>query len=113
MSNQFELHAGQYTNSHTQEESQQFTQQFEQITGLFVTAMESQLDPADPMVQDAVAQHYAFCSKFWKPTREAYKSLAMSYILPTPYKDTYEGIATGLGQYHYQAIVLWADQNLT
>jgi hypothetical protein len=51
-------------------------------------------------------------SKFWTPTKEAYKSLAMSYILPSPYKDTYEAVAKGLGKYHYDAILIWAEKNL-
>jgi hypothetical protein len=51
-------------------------------------------------------------SKFWAPTKETYKSLAMSYILPSPYKDSYDAVAPGLGKYHYDAIQIWAEQNL-
>ena len=46
------------------------------------------------------------------PTKDAYKSLAMSYVLPTPYRESYEGVAEGLGKYHYDAICIWADKNL-
>jgi hypothetical protein len=38
--------------------------------------------------------------------------LAISYILPTAYRDTYESQAHGLGQYHYDAIVIWSEKNL-
>jgi hypothetical protein len=62
--------------------------------------------------QQAIAKHYAFCLKFWKPTRETYKSLAMSYLLPSPYRDSIETIAPGLAKYNYDAIVIWADANL-
>ncbi len=67
---------------------------------------------SDPQVQAVVKKHYDFCAKFWQPTRDAYKSLAMSYILPSPYRDSYESVAEGLGQFHYDAIVIWADENL-
>ena len=63
-------------------------------------------------MQELVRQHYEFCLQFWTPSRAAYKSLAMSYIMPSQYRDTYEGVAPGLAKYHYDAIVTWADQNL-
>lgn len=112
MSNQFGMYSEQYNNDYSKEQNEQFTASFNAITGLFVEAMNAGLPAGDAEVQEAVRQHYEFCSQFWKPTREAYKSLALSYIMPSPYRDTYEGIAAGLGQYHYNAIVLWADNNL-
>jgi hypothetical protein len=36
----------------------------------------------------------------------------MSYILPSPYRDSYEEVAHGLGKFHYEAIIEWADKNL-
>ena len=75
-------------------------------------AMEQGLGADHESVQDLVRQHYEFCLQFWKPDRESYKSLAMSYILPSPYQEHYEAVAKGLGKYHYDALVLFADQNL-
>ncbi|HBB39255.1 MAG TPA: TipAS antibiotic-recognition domain-containing protein, partial [Candidatus Aquiluna sp.] len=63
-------------------------------------------------MQQAVQEHYNFCLKFWKPTREAYKSLAMSYVLPSDYRDSYENVREGLGKYIYDAVIEFADQNL-
>jgi hypothetical protein len=74
--------------------------------------MKTGREVSDESVQKLVRLHYEFCSKFWKPTRDAYKSLAMSYILPSPYRDSYESVAEGLGKYHYDAILFWADNNL-
>jgi hypothetical protein len=37
----------------------------------------------------------------------------MGYILPSPYRDAYESVAVGLGKYHYDAIIIWADKNLS
>jgi hypothetical protein len=74
--------------------------------------MEQGLGAEDERVQELVRQHYEFCLQFWKPDRDSYKSLAMSYILPSPYQESYEAVAKGLGQFHYDAIVIFADQNL-
>lgn len=106
------FHAGQYQNNFTKEETNHFTIEFGEITRLFAEAMQEGVNPTDSRVQELVAKHFAFCSKFWTPNREAYKSLAMSYILPSPYKDAYENVARGLGKYHYDAIVKWANENL-
>ena len=106
------IHAGQYQNNYTEQETNQFTVEFGEITKAFAEAMHEGANPADAKVQDLVAKHYAFVSKFWTPTKQGYKSLAMSYILPSPYKDSYEAVAKGLGKYHYDAIQIWAENNL-
>lgn len=106
------IHAGQYQNNFTEQENNQFTLEFSEITKSFAEAMNEGVNPAEDRVQELVKKHYAFASKFWTPTKEAYKSLAMSYILPSPYKDTYEAVAKGLGKYHYDAILIWAEKNL-
>lgn len=112
MSNQFGQYSEQFSNDYSTQQNEQFSATFDAITQLFLAGMREGLSADAASVQDAVRQHYEFCSQFWKPTREAYKNLALTYIMPTPYRDTYEGIAQGLGQYHYDAIVIWANQNL-
>ena len=101
-----------YQNNHTQEENQKFASQFDAITVQMVNCLDQNLPAESEQMQQAVKQHYEFCLQFWKPDRESYKSLAMSYILPTDYKDTYEGYRTGLGQYIYNAVGVFADREL-
>jgi hypothetical protein len=108
----FGIHSSQYQNNYSKEENQKFTQAFGELTQAFADKMAAGVDPADERVQDLVKRHFDFCSQFWRPSREAYKSLAMSYVLPSPYRDSYESVASGLGKYHYDAIVIWADKNL-
>ena len=108
--NSLGIYANQFQGDYTQGETNQFTIEFNEITKGFQQALSEGLNPADPKVQELVKKHFDFISKFWTPTKAAYKSLAMSYILPSPYKDTYEAIQQGLGKYHYDAIVIWADQ---
>ena len=112
MSDPFGYHSGQYINNFSETENKKFAVAFDEITQGFKVAMERQLEVSDEQVQDLVRKHYEFCLQFWKPNRESYKSLAMSYILPSPYQETYEAVAKGLGKYHYDAIVVFADKNL-
>ena len=105
-------YASQFNQKYSQEEESQFKEVFSKITLNFVEAKRAGLNPSDPNVQDLVRQHFEFVCRFWKPTKEAYKNLAMSYILPTSYKDYYEDVEQGLGKYTYDAVVIWAESNL-
>lgn len=105
-------HQGQFANQFSKSQNQRFTEAFSEITEAFKVAMMNKISPDDEKVQDLVRQHYEFCLQFWKPDRESYKALAMSYIIPSPYQEHYESIAQGLGKYHYDAIVIFANSNL-
>jgi hypothetical protein len=108
----FGIQSEQYANKYSKEENQKFTQVFGELTLKFAEKMKAQVAASDIEVQELVKQHYEFCLQFWTPTKEAYKSLAATYILPSDYRDSYEEVATGLGKYHYDAICIWADKNL-
>ena len=101
-----------YQNNYTQEENQKFTAQFDAITRAMVECLDQGLSADSEQMQSQVKKHYEFCLQFWKPNRESYKSLALSYILPSPYRDSYEGYREGLGQYIYEAVVSFADREL-
>lgn len=101
-----------YQNKYTREQNQQFTQEFEAITLKMVAALDADESFDSESMQLAVREHYEFCLRFWKPDRESYKALAMSFVLPTSYNETYEGYRTGLGKYVYEAMVHFADTNL-
>jgi hypothetical protein len=108
----FGIHSEQFQNNFSKEENQKFTQVFSEITSEFAAKMAEGFSAEDESVQTLVKRHYDFVLEFWTPTKEAYKSLAMSYILPSPYRDHYEEVAKGLGKFHYDAICVWADKNL-
>jgi hypothetical protein len=112
MSDPLGQHSSQFVNNYTAAENREFTSTFAEITEGFRVAMAEGLIASNPEVQELVNQHYQFCLQFWKPNRETYKSLALSYTLPSPYQESYEAVAKGLGQYHYDAIVIFADKNL-
>ena len=108
----FGMYSERYQNTYSKEENQKFTQVFSELTGEFSKNMAEAIPASDPKTQALVKRHFEFCLQFWTPTKEAYKSLAMSYILPSPYRDSYEEVAEGLGKYHYDALCIWADENL-
>lgn len=105
-------YSSQYNQNYTKEEQANFKEEFSNLTNEFIEAKKSGKLPSDSDVQALVKKHYDFVTKFWTPDRESYKNLAMSYILPTPYRDTYEEFDKGLGKYTYDAVVIWADSNL-
>jgi hypothetical protein len=67
---------------------------------------------SDPDVQTLIADHYALVKKFWTPNKQAYKSLALTYLLDPAFKETYESFEPGLASYIKSAIEIWADKNL-
>ena len=101
-----------YQNNYSNEQNQQFTKEFNAITEQMVSCLDQSLTADSAEMQQAVRKHYEFCLKFWQPDRESYKSLAMSFVLPTGYRETYEGFREGLGKYIYDAAVIFADKNL-
>ncbi|MFM6977916.1 MAG: TipAS antibiotic-recognition domain-containing protein [Micrococcales bacterium] len=105
-------HADLYQNNYSKEQNQQFTAAFGEITEAFKEHQLLGTPVSDAQVQDLVRRHYEFCLQFWKPSRAAYKALAQSYLLPSPYRDSYESVNLGLAKYHHDAMVTWADQNL-
>jgi hypothetical protein len=109
---QFGVHSEQFQNSYSKDEEQKFAHFFGELTSEFASKLDQGVHAGDESVQALVKQHYDFVLQFWTPTKEAYKSLAMNYILPTSYRDYYEKIANGLGKFHYDAVCIWADSNL-
>lgn len=104
---------GQYQNNFTKEENQIFSEAFDSITQKMILSLEAGEAFDSEAMQLAVQEHFDFCNRFWKPTADAYKSLAMSYVLPTEYRDTYESKKAGLGKYIYDAICHFADTKLS
>ncbi|MEY3028992.1 MAG: hypothetical protein RL198_389 [Actinomycetota bacterium] len=102
-----------YQNNYSQKENQRFAVQFDSITKEMVSLLDQGLAADSDQMQQAVRKHFEFCLQFWTPNRESYKSLALSYILPGPYKDTYDDYRQGLGQYIYEAVVEFADRELS
>ena len=105
-------HGSAYANNLSAEQNAAFTVAFGEITEKFKQAQIKGMTATDPEVQELVKLHYNSCLQFWKPSRAAYKALAQSYLMPSPYRDSYESVNPGLAKYHHDAIVTWADANL-
>lgn len=107
------LHAGLYQNKYSEQENRQFAVEFDAITQKMADALLAEKAFDSAAMQQLVREHYEFCLRFWTPNRESYKSLALSFILPTGYRDTYEDYLEGLGKYVFDAITHFADTNLS
>jgi hypothetical protein len=94
------------------EQQSQYEQVFSAITERMAEFMSQGLEAHSPEMQKTVDDHYNFILQFWKPDRNAYKSLALSYVVPSEYHEHYENVAQGLGTFIYEAVVYYADNNL-
>ena len=94
------------------EQRSQYEQVFAQITERMADFMTQGISPESEEMQQAVEDHYNFVSQFWSPDQKAYKSLALSYVVPSEYNEHYENVSEGLANYIYQAITFYADNNL-
>ena len=112
MTRELGIHGEAYGGSYTAEQNEQFTAKFQAIMLELREGFLAGNSVDSDVVQATIAKHYEFVLQFWKPSREAYKSLALSYILPTPYRDSIEAVEPGLAQFNHDAIVVWANAKL-
>ncbi|MBC3192648.1 MerR family transcriptional regulator [Pseudonocardia sp. C8] len=74
--------------------------------------MESGAPVDAPEVQDAVAAHHAWVSRFWVPGREAYTGLGALYVDDPRFTATIDAYGDGLARYLRDAIAVYARANL-
>lgn len=97
---------------YTAEQAASFKAQHDQIASSLGALMVGGALITDAEVQEWIAKHYAFVAQFWTPSRTAYKSLALTYVLDPEFKSNYEAHAEGLAKFVQQSINVWADANL-
>ena len=94
------------------EKHEEYRGQHDHIAKSIASLMESGLASDSAEVQSWIAKHYEFVSQFWTPSRVAYKSLALTYVMDPRFKATYEAYSEGLAKFIQLAINRWADDNL-
>ena len=99
--------------SYTEAQQEQYKAQHEAIAKAIADQKRKGAQFDDVDVQKLIADHYAFVKQFWTPNREAYKSLALTYVLDPAFEATYEAFEVGLAKYLKSAIEVWADENLS
>jgi len=97
---------------YTSEQQSLYKQQHDAIAEAVAELKRSGKEVGDSQVQAEIANHYAFVKQFWTPNKQAYKSLALTYVLDPAFEATYESFEPGLAKYIKGAIEIWADQNL-
>lgn len=66
----------------------------------------------DPVVQELVARHHAWVSRFWTPDRDAYVGLGRMYVDDERFTAHYDAVEPGLAVYLRDAIAVYAASNL-
>ena len=99
--------------SYTEDQQAQYKAQHDAIANAIAEQKRKGSLYNDVDVQKLIADHYAFVKQFWTPNKQAYKSLALTYVLDPAFEATYESFEPGLAAYIKKAIEIWADQNLT
>lgn len=94
------------------EQQAQYKAQHEAIAQAIADLMLAGKESNDEEVQAQIAKHYAFVKQFWTPSKQAYKSLALTYVLDPAFEANYESFSPGLAKFIKQAIEFWADKNL-
>ena len=97
---------------YTAEQQAEYKAQHDAIAQAVADQMIAGKAVSDEEVQELIAKHYAFVKQFWTPNKQAYKSLALTYVLDPAFEATYESYEPGLAKYIKSAIEIWADQNL-
>jgi hypothetical protein len=98
--------------SYTEGQQAEFKTQHDAIAKAIADQKRKGVQFDDVDVQKLIADHYAFVQQFWTPNKQAYKSLALTYVLDPAFEEVYESFEPGLAKYIKSAIEIWADQNL-
>jgi hypothetical protein len=98
--------------TYTEAQQEQYKAQHEAIAKAIADQKRKGAEFDDIDVQVLIADHYAFVKQFWTPNKQAYKSLALTYVLDPAFKETYESFEPGLASYIKSAIEIWAEKNL-
>ena len=99
--------------SYTEEQQAQYKAQHDAVAKAIADQKRKGVQFDDVDVQKLIADHYAFVKQFWTPNKQAYKSLALTYVLDPAFEATYEAFEAGLAKYIKSAIEVWADENLS
>ena len=98
---------------YTAEQAASYKAQHDEIASTLGELMVGGAAIDDVQVQEWIAKHYAFVAQFWTPSRTAYKSLALTYVMDPAFKENYDAHAEGLAKFVQQAINVWANANLS
>lgn len=97
----------------SKEQQRALFEQGAETTCALADLFRSGAEPGAPAVQSQVANHHAWVSVFWTPTRTAYTRLGRMYVDDARFTAHYDRYAPGLAVFLRDAIGLWAAENLT
>jgi DNA-binding transcriptional MerR regulator len=78
----------------------------------YAALLDAGVAPDDPRVQEVTAGHYAWVSRFWTPSAEAFAGLGDLYVDHPDFHARYEAIRPGLAEYVRDAMAVYAVEAL-
>ena len=84
----------------------------EDVTRALGVALRTGRPVEDPVVQELVARHHAWVSRFWTPDRDAYVGLGRMYVDDERFTAHYDAVEPGLAVFLRDAIAVYAASNL-
>ena len=87
--------------------------QWTSIVLAMVELIDSGATPEDPAVQEAIATHYQWVSRYWTPNRESYTGLGELYVQDPRFRSNYDKTDPRLAEFMRDAIAAYAAANLS
>ena len=84
----------------------------EEIHRALADALRAGSPADDPRVQDIVARHHGWVSRFWTPDAAAYAGLGRLYVEDERFTATIDAHEPGLARFLYAAISVYAGTRL-
>lgn len=103
------IFSGYDQSKYSDEQNAKFEQEFLDITEELATLFEANAQPDSAQVRSAIDRHYNYTCNFWTPNHDSYRSLAMSYVIPSPARTVYENRKAGLAKYVHDCVVAYAN----
>ena len=82
------------------------------IEQLLADLMEQAHEVQAPLVQKAIAEHYAHICTYWTPNAQQYEGLGKMYVEDERFRAHYEQYAEGLAAYIYKAIQVYCANGM-
>ncbi|HLT11923.1 MAG TPA: MerR family transcriptional regulator [Micromonosporaceae bacterium] len=96
----------------TKARADQLMEQWRQFGPHLVQLIDAGKAPADPDVQERIAEHYEWVCQFWTPNREAYIGLGDLYVNSPDFKSQFDAQHPQLAEFLRDAMTAYANARL-
>jgi DNA-binding transcriptional MerR regulator len=76
-------------------------------------AIEDELEPGSPVVQEIIGRHLEWIKGYYTPTSEIYRDLANLYVEHPDFRKMYDGYHPSLAEFLREGMMIKAEQDLS